>query len=252
MRVASFFLASIALHAAMLPFGNLRPQAVVQSYVPVTVLSDGDDSEVLPRSKASGSAIKVDRIAQKNPVVSSVAPEPAPSISSQQPTVSPPVLAADSGIALAAAESPKALFVREAGDTTSGEGELTNGTGEGIGGSANRGGGQSIGGSSSLPGHRAEVTTYVKAAYRTTTKPDYPERARREGKEGRVLLQVLVDEEGHSKKVEIDTSSGSDVLDQAARDAIKKWRFAPARQGDKAVESWVKIPIDFRLSDARN
>jgi protein TonB len=63
---------------------------------------------------------------------------------------------------------------------------------------------------------------------------------------------VLVDEQGKSKSVEIDDSSGSEALDRAAAEAIKRWRFSPARYGNKSVESWVKIPIDFRLTDAQN
>jgi protein TonB len=61
----------------------------------------------------------------------------------------------------------------------------------------------------------------------------------------------LVDEEGKTKSVEVNASSGSDALDQAAAEAIKRWRFVPARLGDKAIESWVKVPIDFHLSNAK-
>jgi protein TonB len=41
-------------------------------------------------------------------------------------------------------------------------------------------------------------------------------------------------------------------LDRAAAEAIKRWRFHPARYGDKAVESWLRIPIEFRLADAKS
>jgi protein TonB len=51
--------------------------------------------------------------------------------------------------------------------------------------------------------------------------------------------------------VEINRSSGSEALDRAAAEAIKRWRFIPARYGDKAVESWIRIPIEFRLADAK-
>jgi protein TonB len=66
------------------------------------------------------------------------------------------------------------------------------------------------------------------------------------------LLRVLVDVDGRCEIVQIDSSSGSALLDQAASDAVKRWRFSPARDGEKAVPSWVKVPIEFRLSDARN
>jgi periplasmic protein TonB len=66
-----------------------------------------------------------------------------------------------------------------------------------------------------------------------------------------VLLRVLVDDQGRSKQVEINSSSGSDALDRAAAEAIKRWRFHPARYGDQAVESWLRIPIEFTLAEAR-
>lgn len=90
------------------------------------------------------------------------------------------------------------------------------------------------------------------ARYGDTPKPAYPESARREGSEGRVLLRVLIDDQGEAKAVEVSRSSGSDALDQAATSAIKRWRFHPARSGDQPIESWVSIPIDFRLTDAKN
>jgi protein TonB len=81
-----------------------------------------------------------------------------------------------------------------------------------------------------------------------TPRPVYPESARREGREGSVLLRVLIDDQGRSKQVEVNRSSGSDALDRAAAEAIKRWRFHPARHGENPVESWVRIPIEFRLA----
>ena len=94
------------------------------------------------------------------------------------------------------------------------------------------------------------ITT--QARYSDTPKPLYPEYARREGREGRVLLRVWIDDQGKTKSVEVSRSSGSDSLDQAASDAIKRWRFHPARAADKPVESWVNVPIEFKLTDAKN
>ena len=65
-----------------------------------------------------------------------------------------------------------------------------------------------------------------------------------------MLLRVLVDDQGFSKQVEVNRSSGSDTLDRAAAEAIKRWRFYPARYGDKPIESWLRVPIEFRLDDA--
>jgi protein TonB len=93
---------------------------------------------------------------------------------------------------------------------------------------------------------------YTRARTSDAPKPKYPDTARRDGKEGRVLLRVLVNEEGRSVSVEVNRSSGIEALDQAAVEAIKHWRFAPARVGEKPVDSWVRIPIDFRLTDVGN
>ena len=56
----------------------------------------------------------------------------------------------------------------------------------------------------------------IQARYRDTPKPVYPESARREGREGRVVLRVLVDDQGRSKSSRINRSSGSEALDRAA------------------------------------
>jgi protein TonB len=62
---------------------------------------------------------------------------------------------------------------------------------------------------------------------------------------------VLVDEEGRTKAIEINKSSGHDMLDRAAAEAIKNWRFVPARAGTKPIETWVNVPIEFQLSNAK-
>jgi|GEM_PF-1208617 len=85
------------------------------------------------------------------------------------------------------------------------------------------------------------------AGYLSNPAPDYPDLARSEGEEGKVLLHVLVTPEGLAKKVKLHRSSGSDSLDDAAVKAVKKWRFVPARLGSQAVEAWVYVPIVFKL-----
>lgn len=93
---------------------------------------------------------------------------------------------------------------------------------------------------------------FTQAGYAYNPRPHYPEEARREGWEGEVLLRVLVGPEGRPESVELSRSSGFESLDQAALHSVKSWRFHPARYGDQRVESWVKIPIVFRLADLKN
>jgi len=91
-----------------------------------------------------------------------------------------------------------------------------------------------------------------KARYAYNPAPEYPERAKREGWEGTVLLQVRIDSYGTPDNIEIDRSSGFVILDQAAWESVKKWRFHPAHTGDRQIPSTVQIPIVFRLVDAKN
>ena len=59
------------------------------------------------------------------------------------------------------------------------------------------------------------------------------------GEQGRVLLRVVVTAAGLAEQVELKASSGTERLDRAAIDAVKRWRFVPARQGDQPVAAWV-------------
>jgi protein TonB len=85
------------------------------------------------------------------------------------------------------------------------------------------------------------------AAYLKNPAPAYPPLSRRLGEEGRVLLRVHVLADGKVLAVELKTSSGFPRLDEAARAAVEKWRFVPARQGETTVDSRVDVPIRFSL-----
>ncbi len=85
------------------------------------------------------------------------------------------------------------------------------------------------------------------ATYLRNPPPAYPASARRNGEEGTVLLRVLVGRDGAPLKVEVDQSSRSRALDRAALDAVKDWRFVPARRGTETIEAWVRVPVSFRL-----
>ena len=85
------------------------------------------------------------------------------------------------------------------------------------------------------------------AAYLRNPAPRYPLAARRAAEQGTVTLRVLVTREGLASRVAVEKSSGSPHLDAAALEAVKAWRFTPARRGVDAVESWMLVPIVFRL-----
>ena len=77
--------------------------------------------------------------------------------------------------------------------------------------------------------------------------PRYPFSARRRGQEGRVVLRVEVDPAGRAADVSVAHSSGVSALDRAAADAVRRWRFQPARRGGVPVVGRIEVPILFRL-----
>ena len=87
------------------------------------------------------------------------------------------------------------------------------------------------------------------AAYLDNPKPQYPRLARRLGEHGTVLLNVYVDANGLPEKIELHASSGSPRLDQAARETVRRWKFIPARQGERPVGAWIVVPIRFVLEN---
>jgi protein TonB len=85
------------------------------------------------------------------------------------------------------------------------------------------------------------------AAYLRNPPPRYPLSARRSGEEGTVLLRVRVTADGAAVQVELDRSSGHPLLDGAAQEAVRGWKFVPALRGNRNVEDWVRVPVVFRL-----
>lgn len=85
------------------------------------------------------------------------------------------------------------------------------------------------------------------AAYLNNPAPAYPPLLRRAGEQGRVLLRVFVNPDGRADEVRILNSSGQSLFDQAAIEAVRKWRFVPARRGEAVVAEWVQVPIEFKL-----
>lgn len=85
------------------------------------------------------------------------------------------------------------------------------------------------------------------ADYLNNPPPVYPNSAKRKRQQGNVLLMVLVSENGSASQVKLHSSSGSEVLDNAAIAAVSKWKFVPAKREGEFVVASVIVPIDFRL-----
>ncbi len=81
----------------------------------------------------------------------------------------------------------------------------------------------------------------------TPIRPKYPEIAQEAGIEGTIIVQVFVDKKGRVKETSILKGIPNTGLDEAAIAAIRKTRFRPAKQRERAVGVWISIPVNFRL-----
>ncbi len=86
-------------------------------------------------------------------------------------------------------------------------------------------------------------------AYASNPKPVYPGIARQRGQEGRVMLHVVVRENGEPGEITILQSSGYALLDRAARDGVARWRFAAATVDGQPASGAIDVPVTFRLDE---
>ena len=81
----------------------------------------------------------------------------------------------------------------------------------------------------------------------TSIRPQYPEIAQEAGIEGVVVVQAFIDKKGRVKETLIIKGVPNTGLDEAAMEAIRKTRFKPAKQRERAVGVWISIPVNFKL-----
>jgi protein TonB len=78
-------------------------------------------------------------------------------------------------------------------------------------------------------------------------RPSYPSSALRQGVQGTTMLKVHVLIDGRVGDVVVQQSAGHPDLDQAAIEAVRRWRFEPARRGSDPVAMWVLLPVQFQI-----
>jgi len=76
--------------------------------------------------------------------------------------------------------------------------------------------------------------------------PNYPSELRRRKIEGTVFVVFVVDPQGKVENLRVERSSDPG-FEQAALDAVRRWRFEPAVRGGAKVPSRMRIPIRFAL-----
>ena len=90
-------------------------------------------------------------------------------------------------------------------------------------------------------------TAPVIDAARSCEKPDYPPASKRLEEEGTVVVRFLIDIDGRVIESKVDSSSGFDRLDQAARIALGRCKFKPGTTDGKPEQAWASIKYTWRL-----
>lgn len=88
-----------------------------------------------------------------------------------------------------------------------------------------------------------------QAAYLHNPIPAYPMVAKKMGWQGRVVLNVEVLASGLPGQIKVQQSIGHKVLDNAALNTVRSWRFVPARHNGEATTRNFLVPIPFILQE---
>ena len=98
-----------------------------------------------------------------------------------------------------------------------------------------------------IPSVLTEGIERSEVNYQSNPPPVYPQTAIARNLQGEMVVWVEVSTSGEPLQVRINHSSGHSILDEAALRAVWKWKFSPARLGQIAIKSQVRIPIQFRI-----
>jgi periplasmic protein TonB len=90
-----------------------------------------------------------------------------------------------------------------------------------------------------LPSKLVESTIIYK------TIPQYPAIAKAARKEGTVVLQAMISKSGTIEHLQV--VSGPQMLQQAALDAVRTWRYRPYLLNDQPIEVETTVSVIFRL-----
>jgi TonB family protein len=246
MRLPWFFIASLACHGA-LALIHYSPAETIEQIAPLQLYIETNG---IPKPEAMLSPrLTKNRSQQIKPVIKTRLPD-QPQISGSEPywkslrqvaeDVSEPATPLETDGEKDATPAPPVRYVRETVTQAS--------TGEAGTVPVVTAGPAGV----NAPGQEEPATQiFSEQSILSIEKPVYPERAKREGWEGTVLLEVLIDSQGRPERIAINRSSGFADLDRAAREAVKSWRFRPAFMGERRITSTARVPIVFRL-DAKN
>jgi protein TonB len=172
------------------------------------------------------------------------APPPPPLVAEMLPAVVAPII-----VAPADARNRAGVLQQSTAETDShgpgkggGAGTGTGtGLGDGDGSGVGPGSGGGTGGGPYRPGSGIEPPRLTREV-----RADYTEDARQRGLAGDVVLEIVVRHDGTVGDVKILQGLAGGLNDRAVQ-AVRQWRFAPARRQGVPVDVVVEVAVEFKL-----
>jgi len=88
------------------------------------------------------------------------------------------------------------------------------------------------------------------ASLRGWVQPEYPEAAKKSRAEGEVVVEFVVELDGHVAKAEINDSTNP-IFNEAALAAVRRWTFSPVLEKGQPVASGMIVPVVFKLAQLK-
>lgn len=102
---------------------------------------------------------------------------------------------------------------------------------------------------SAAPAAPARELPTSDADYLQNPKPVYPAMSKRLNEQGRVIVRVLIGEDGRPQNPQVKVSSGFDRLDRAAIEHVMRCRFVPGKVGGVPQAMWHDAPVNYVLDN---
>jgi len=214
----------------------LRPPVLLAELV--TVASDAP----LPEPPVKKPAPKpAPRLLSHLPRLPFTQPAPAPPAAPPPPAPSPPTVS-EPPPASSASDAPSATSSTSAVTTSSGAATTTESAGRLVSAPST-----AVASAPSGEAAAGAITRSARPQGGYQVRPSYPSSALRQGIQGTTLLKVHVLIDGRVGEVLVQQTAGHPDLDQAAMEAVRRWRFEPARRGNDPVAMWVLLPVEFQI-----
>src|SRR5688572_25450534 len=171
-------------------------------------------------------------------------PKPEPLKAESLPAVAAPLITvpADSRSRIGVLEQTTAENESRGSGSGGGTGVGTGtGVGEGEGAGVGQGSGGGTGGGVYRPGSGIQPPTLLREV-----KPDYTEEARVRRLAGEVVLEIVVRRDGSVGDLKIVRGLGGGLNERAVQ-AVRQWRFSPARRQGTPVDVIVEVAVEFKL-----